>query len=76
MVILKVGLLCKPLILCTSSKIYQLSSFHFKISHYIYTPLYIQEKQVELHPASQNLVATQILFLDLIFCLSALIPRY
>jgi len=52
MVILKVGLLCEPLVLCTSGKIYQLSSFHFKISHYIYTPLYIPEKQVELHPAS------------------------
>jgi hypothetical protein len=52
MVILKVGLLREPPVLCTSSKIYQLSSFHFKISHYIYTPLYIPEKQVELHPAS------------------------
>jgi hypothetical protein len=52
MVILKVGLLLEPLVLCTRGKIYQFSSFHFKISHYIYTPLYIQEKQVELHPAS------------------------
>jgi hypothetical protein len=52
MVILKVGLLRKPLVLCTSGKIYQLSAFHFKISHYIYTPLYIPEKQVELHPTS------------------------
>jgi hypothetical protein len=52
MVILKVGLLRKPPVLCTSGKIYQLSSFHFKILHYIYTPLYIQEKQVELHPLS------------------------
>jgi hypothetical protein len=50
MVILKVGLLRKPPVLCTSGKIYQLSFFHFKFSHYIYTPLYIQEKQVELHP--------------------------
>jgi len=52
MVILKVGLLREPPVLCTSGKIYQLSSFHFKILHYIYTPLYIPEKQVELHPAS------------------------
>jgi hypothetical protein len=52
MVILKLGLLREPPVLCTSGKIYQLSSFHFKFSHYIYTPLYIPEKQVELHPAS------------------------
>jgi hypothetical protein len=45
MVILKVGLLCEPLVLCTSSKIYQLSSFHFKFSHYIYTPQYIPENK-------------------------------
>ena len=52
MVILKLGLLREPPVLCTSGKIYQLSSFHFKFSHYIYTPLYIPEKQGELHPAS------------------------
>src|ERR1700729_3537697 len=52
MVVLKVELLHVSLVLCASGKIYQLSSFHFKILHYIYTPLYIPEKQVELHPSS------------------------
>jgi hypothetical protein len=57
MVVLKVGLLRKPLVLCTSGKIYQ-SGIPFILKfHIIYTPLYIQEKQVELHPASQNLIA-------------------
>ena len=76
MVILKVGLLHEPPVLCTSSKIHQLSSFHFKISHYIYTLLYIQEKQVELHLMFQNFVAAQISFLDLVLYLSTLIPHY
>jgi hypothetical protein len=59
MVVLKVGLSCESLVLCTSGKIYRLSAFHFKISYNIYTPLYIPEKKkVELHPSYQNLVVT------------------
>ena len=61
MVILEVGLSCVSPVLCASGKIYHLSAFHLKFSHYMYTPLYIPEKQVELHPSSQNLVAAQIL---------------
>src|ERR1700729_3598677 len=60
MVILEVGLSCTSPVLCASGKIYHLSAFHLKFSHYIYTPLYIPEKQVELHPVSQNLIAAQI----------------
>ena len=54
------------LVHCLSSIIYPLSSFHLKISYNIYTPLYIPEKQVELHPSSQNLVTTQISSLDFV----------
>jgi hypothetical protein len=57
------------LVLCLSSKIYLWLSFHFKISYNIYTPLYIPEKQVEIHPSSQNLVTTQISSWDFILCL-------
>src|SRR5258705_2730000 len=62
-------------VLYLSSKIYLLSSFHFKILYNIYTPLYIPEKQVELHPSSQNLVTTQISSLDFVLRLSPLVSR-
>src|SRR5882724_1731736 len=62
-------------VLCLSSKIYLLSSFHFKISYNIYTPLDIPEKQVELHPSSQNLVTTQISSLDHVLHLSPSVSR-
>ena len=75
-VILDVELLCTSPVLCVSGKIYWLSAFHFKILHYIYTPLYIPEKQVELHPLSQNLIVAQNLFLDLVLHLSLLISHY
>src|SRR5258705_292444 len=62
-------------VFCLSSKIYLLSSFHFKISYNIYTPLYIPEKQVELHPSFQNLVTSQMSFLDFVLCLSPSVLR-
>jgi hypothetical protein len=48
MVILKVGLLHEPPVLCTSSKTYISFTFHFKISLNIYTPPYIAEKQEDI----------------------------
>ena len=42
MVVLDVGLSCASPVLC---KIYQLSAFHFKISHYIYSNIFIHEAQ-------------------------------
>src|ERR1700733_6821549 len=44
MVILKVGLLREPLVLCTSGKTYQLSSFSFKnFTLYIYSPVHTRK---------------------------------
>src|ERR1700734_2011218 len=44
MVILKVGLLREPPVLCTSGKTYQLSSFSFKnFTLYIYSPVHTRK---------------------------------
>jgi len=66
---LDVGFSCESLVLCFKwQKFISLSAFHFLILHYIYTPLYIQENKVELHPSYQNSLWPQISTLYFISC--------